>query len=259
MLARVLSAAVYGIKDLSGRFRMTVIAGLVLLLPVAAGNGARNPTPSALRARIDVANEKVRRALVRIRVVSTEFREGREVKMQEVGSGAIITKDGYLITNHHVAGHAARMFCTLWNREEIEAELIGTDPLTDISVLKLKPEKPREFAPASFGDSVGAARRGFGAGHGQPDGAVAIGHAGHHQQHRDGFAAVLGRVGPVPIGRRGCRLAGAVDRPRRGDLRRQFRRAAGAICAAKSSASTRSVTACPARSRPIWSRRWPGN
>jgi serine protease Do len=45
------------------------------------------------------------------------------------------------------------MFCTLWNREEIEAELIGTDPLTDISVLKLKPEKPRVFTPASFGDS----------------------------------------------------------------------------------------------------------
>ena len=130
-----------------------VVAGLILLLPVAAGNGAKDPTPSALRARIDVANGKVRRALVRIRVVSTEFREGREVKMQEVGSGVIITKDGYLVTNHHVAGHATRMFCTLWNREEIEAELIGTDPLTDISVLKLKPEKPREFTPASFGDS----------------------------------------------------------------------------------------------------------
>jgi serine protease Do len=91
--------------------------------------------------------------LVRIRVVSTDFREGREVKLQEVGSGAIITKDGYLITNHHVAGHAVRIFCTLWNREEIEAELIGTDPLTDISVLKLKPEKPRDFAFATFGDS----------------------------------------------------------------------------------------------------------
>ncbi len=57
------------------------------------------------------------------------------------------------MTNHHVAGHAQRMFCTLWNREEIEAELIGTDPLTDISIIKLKPEKPREFTPASFGDS----------------------------------------------------------------------------------------------------------
>src|SRR5258708_20336438 len=45
------------------------------------------------------------------------------------------------------------MVCTLWNREEMEAELVGTDPLTDISVLKLKPEIPREFVAASFGDS----------------------------------------------------------------------------------------------------------
>jgi serine protease Do len=59
-----------------------------------------------------------------------------------------------LITNHHVAGHGTRMFCTLWNREEIEAELVGTDALTDISVLKLKPAKPRKFATVGFGDSA---------------------------------------------------------------------------------------------------------
>src|SRR5947207_15705449 len=95
----------------------------------------------------------MRPAVVRIHVGSTEEREGREMKMQAVGSGAIISKDGYLVTTHHVAGHGARMVCTVWNREEIEAELVGTDPLTDISVLKLKPEKPREFAAAGFGDS----------------------------------------------------------------------------------------------------------
>src|SRR5439155_3143112 len=43
---------------------------------------------------------------------------------------------------------------TWWDREEIEAELVGTDPLTDISVLKLKPGQPREFAAAAFGDSA---------------------------------------------------------------------------------------------------------
>ena len=116
-------------------------------------NGTGQDVPSELRLQMDSAIAKVRPALVRIRVVSTEYSEGREVKMQAVGSGAIITKDGYIITNHHVAGHAARIFCTLWNREEIEAELVGTDPLTDISIIKLKPEKPREFTPAGFGDS----------------------------------------------------------------------------------------------------------
>jgi hypothetical protein len=50
-----------------------------MLGSAAAGHGAKekDPPPSALRAQIDVANEKVRRALVRIRVVSTEFRDGR--------------------------------------------------------------------------------------------------------------------------------------------------------------------------------------
>src|SRR5579859_2795584 len=106
-----------------------------------------------LHAAVEAAITRMRPALVRIRVVFTEYREGRELNTQAVGSGAIITKDGYIITNHHVAGHAARLICTLWNREEIEAELIGTDPLTDISVIKLKPEQPREFVPATFGDS----------------------------------------------------------------------------------------------------------
>ncbi len=106
------------------------------------------------RSAVDAAIAKVRPALVRILVVSTEYREGREIKNQAVGSGAIISKDGFLVTNHHVAGHAERIVCTLWDREEIEADLVGTDPLTDISVLKLRPEKPRTFVPAAFGDSA---------------------------------------------------------------------------------------------------------
>ncbi len=110
--------------------------------------------PDTLRPAVDAAIQKVRPALVRIRVVSAAFGEGREIRMQTVGSGAIITPEGHLITNHHVAGHGRRMFCTLWNREEIEAELVGTDALTDISVLKLKPVEPRVFATAGFGDSA---------------------------------------------------------------------------------------------------------
>jgi serine protease Do len=130
------------------------LAGAVLLSPMPQSIAGAEKVPAKPgRPEIDAAIAAVKPALVRIRVVSTEYESGREVKQQEVGSGAIITKDGYIITNHHVAGHAARMFCTLWNREEIEAELIGTDPLTDISIIKLKPEKPREFTPAVFGDS----------------------------------------------------------------------------------------------------------
>ncbi len=125
--------------------------GFALCLGVGLQAG---PVSGNLRPAVDAAIARVRPALVRIRVVSTEFSDGREIKQQSVGSGAIITKDGYIVTNHHVAGHAARMFCTLWNREEVEAELIGTDAMTDISVIKLKPETPREFQFVKFGDSA---------------------------------------------------------------------------------------------------------
>jgi serine protease Do len=126
---------------------------LTAFLFIVGGAAKPADTPTALRSQVDAAIARVRPALVRIRVVSTEYAEGREIKQQSVGSGAIITKDGYIVTNHHVAGHAARMFCTLWNREEIEAELIGTDAMTDISVIKLKPDSPRDFEPVGFGDS----------------------------------------------------------------------------------------------------------
>jgi serine protease Do len=141
--------------ELLGRSRQAFLAVGLCVFSLAANLGAKErEMPSELRATIDAAIAKVSPALVRIRVVSAEYSEGREIKVQEVGSGAIISKDGYIITNHHVAGHGKRMFCTLWNREEVEAELVGTDPLTDISIIKLKPELLRVFTPAHFGDSA---------------------------------------------------------------------------------------------------------
>jgi len=126
-----------------------------LMLVSSRGQGTPKveDTSEGMRIAIDGAIARMRPSLVRIHVVSTEYREGREIKMQEVGSGVIIRKEGFIVTNHHVAGHGARLICTLWNREEVEAELVGTDPLTDISVIKLKPERPVEFVPAVFGDS----------------------------------------------------------------------------------------------------------
>jgi serine protease Do len=130
-----------------------VLCLLAVAFSLPAPHGASSEVKGETRRAVDAAVARVYPALVRLRVVSTRFVEGRELKYQSVGSGVIITRDGHLITNHHVAGHAVRIFCTLSEREEIEGELVGTDPLTDISVVRLKLETHRDFPVAPFGDS----------------------------------------------------------------------------------------------------------
>ncbi len=121
-----------------------------------SGTAWTQPAPAGtndLSTAIKAAVEKVNPALVRIHVVETYYDEGREMKSEASGSGIVIREDGHIITNHHVAGHAKHMKCTFSNKEEIEAELVGTDPLTDIAVIKLKNTNGRRFPVASFGDS----------------------------------------------------------------------------------------------------------
>ncbi|MBA3297192.1 MAG: PDZ domain-containing protein [Acidobacteria bacterium] len=118
-------------------------------LPVSARQAA-GPDQSA---EVEVALAKVAPSLVRIHVVSVDHRDGRELKREASGSGTIISAEGHVLTNHHVAGRTRSIVCTLPTREEIPAELVGTDPLSDIAVLKLKPSRPRTFPVARFGDS----------------------------------------------------------------------------------------------------------
>ena len=109
--------------------------------------------PEAVRKAIDESVDVVKPAVVRIHVVMAFYEQGREDKHEASGSGVIISKDGYVVTNHHVAGQSKQLVCTLYNKEEVEADLVGTDPLTDISVLKLHSDSKKEFPAARFGDS----------------------------------------------------------------------------------------------------------
>lgn len=56
---------------------------------------------------------------------------------QGAGSGFIIEEDGYIMTNHHVIDGADQVIVRLADRREFEAELIGSDPLSDIALLKI--------------------------------------------------------------------------------------------------------------------------
>ena len=58
-------------------------------------------------------------------------------RQEGMGSGSIVRSDGYILTNHHVVGEADKIIVQLFDGRELEAKLIGTDPESDISVIKV--------------------------------------------------------------------------------------------------------------------------
>jgi serine protease Do len=69
------------------------------------------------------------------------FRRQPRVQQYEVkglGSGFIISPDGYILTNDHVAGNATKIVVTMTNGEKYEAKKIGSDPTSDVALLKIE-------------------------------------------------------------------------------------------------------------------------
>jgi serine protease Do len=62
---------------------------------------------------------------------------GRQREAQSLGSGFIISADGYVLTNNHVVADADEIIVRLADRSELEAKLIGTDPRSDVALLKV--------------------------------------------------------------------------------------------------------------------------
>ena len=100
----------------------TLLSIPLVLCLLAAPAAAQAPD----RAAIDRAIAAVYPSLVRISVVVVESRDGRELNLEASGSGTIISADGYVVTNHHVAGRARRIICTLDDKTEVAADLVGT-------------------------------------------------------------------------------------------------------------------------------------
>jgi len=57
-----------------------------------------------------------------------------------LGSGVIINKEGYLLTNNHVIADSEEIIVSLYDGREVKAEIIGSDPETDLAVLKIPPK-----------------------------------------------------------------------------------------------------------------------
>ncbi|SMX27850.1 putative periplasmic serine endoprotease DegP-like precursor [Pelagimonas phthalicica] len=75
----------------------------------------------------------------------------RPRRSSALGSGFVISEDGYVVTNNHVIEGADEILIEFFEGFELPAKLIGTDPNTDIALLKVEAEEPLKFV--SFGDS----------------------------------------------------------------------------------------------------------
>jgi len=77
-------------------------------------------------------------------------RQSRAPKEHGVGSGVIVTKDGYILTNNHVVDHATEIKVSLNDGRDFTAKVIGRDPHTDIAVVKID---AHDLPALTLGDS----------------------------------------------------------------------------------------------------------
>lgn len=84
------------------------------------------------------------------------FQEGaphREYKQRSLGSGFIIDRDGYIVTNNHVIENADRITVKLADGTDMEASVVGRDPNTDLALIKI--DASGSYEPLKMGDSDG--------------------------------------------------------------------------------------------------------
>lgn len=150
-------------------FGAILVSGFGLVRPGFADVklGAENP-PVSLdadassfgQAFIETA-EKVTPAIVQITVVSDRGKDPhgeffffpfKDLPKEQKGSGSgiLISEDGYIITNNHVVENANKVSVGMFDKRRFEATVIGTDPLTDLAVIKIDAEN---LPVAYLGDS----------------------------------------------------------------------------------------------------------
>lgn len=150
---------------------LSIVATCVLCLTLTSGqqDEISKSRQNAITTTVDLASP----AVVGINVIEVReyqdpfagffgndpfFRQffGNRNYRQEVkglGSGFIISPDGYVLTNDHVAGNAKEITVTLTNGKKYSADIIGTDDISDVCLIKIAPEKGETFPFVRLGNS----------------------------------------------------------------------------------------------------------
>jgi serine protease Do len=106
------------------------------------------------REVVKKATDKVFPAVVFIKCLQESHEAGKKLTQEIVGSGVLITPDGQVLSNWHVVDKAVEVRCLLFDGQAFDAEIVGKDKDTDLSLLQLKlPEGAKALPYAKLGDS----------------------------------------------------------------------------------------------------------
>jgi S1-C subfamily serine protease len=137
---------------------------------------------------------RVSPAVVNISVLNQVATRRGPFEVRGAGSGFFLTPDGYILTNNHVVEGAKQLEAAPPDGRSLEVEVVGTDPATDLAVLRVKGHYARQFPSIALGDSdrvrVGQVAIAIGNPHGLQTSVTA------------GVVSALGRTLPSPNGKR---------------------------------------------------------
>lgn len=82
------------------------------------------------------------------------MQQPRQYKQRGQGSGFIFSKEGYILTNHHVVGDADKITVQMSDNREFDAEIMGTDPSSDVALIKIKGSHDLPVLPLGDSDAL---------------------------------------------------------------------------------------------------------
>jgi S1-C subfamily serine protease len=152
----VIGAAIVGTGE-----HTTTIRELVQPAPLSSGNVSQTSQDRPLTVR-DIYDRDAPGVVqvtttTKVKLPQTDWfgnpfgLPGTEVQ-RSLGSGFVIDKAGYVVTNYHVVGNAQSVHVSFSNNDSMKAEIIGKDPATDVVLLKVQASS-RALKPLMFGDS----------------------------------------------------------------------------------------------------------
>ena len=129
--------------------RWTILAAMAAMAGCAEPGRLTNERPIDFQQIIATAKQKVYPCLVFIKPIRETFGSGERQRAEVLGSGVIISEDGYVVSNNHVYEKAIEVNCVLGDREMVPATVVGLDPETDLALLKLKLDANAAPLPAA--------------------------------------------------------------------------------------------------------------